>query len=182
MKYSQHMAVCRGRQCTQWGKKLETTVLEESTCSGTFPNGHLVQLTMTVRLKGRSSPGQDSLGKHSFHGRLDSGCICSYWPRGGKKKKVTSSFSGEQLSLCHPQLLFSPKPLNPGCAICCPALDAHCHDKWAQAPFNYAQSAKMQETMETGLCSASADPRHSSQQFSLISINSCPIHHTPQET
>lgn len=87
MKYSQHMAVCRGRQCTQWGKKLETTVLEESTCSGTFPNGHLVQLTMTVRLKGRSSPGQDSLGKHSFHGRLDSGCICSYWPRGGKKKK-----------------------------------------------------------------------------------------------
>lgn len=100
----------------------------------------------------------------------------------GKKKKVTSSFSGEQLSLCHPQLLFSPKPLNPGCAVCCPALDAHCHDKWAQAPFNYAQSAKMQETMETGLCSASADPRHSSQQFSLISINSCPIHHTPQET
>lgn len=28
----------------------------------------------------------------------------------------------------------------------------------------------------------SADPRHSSRQFSLISINSFPIHHTPQET
>lgn len=27
-----------------------------------------------------------------------------------------------------------------------------------------------------------ADPRHSSRQFSLISINSFPIHHTPQET
>lgn len=27
-----------------------------------------------------------------------------------------------------------------------------------------------------------ADPQHSSQQFSLISINSFPIHHTPQET
>lgn len=27
-----------------------------------------------------------------------------------------------------------------------------------------------------------ADPQHSSRQFSLISINSFPIHHTPQET
>ena len=27
-----------------------------------------------------------------------------------------------------------------------------------------------------------ADPRHSSQQFGLISINSAPIHHSPQET
>lgn len=99
-----------------------TTVLEESTCSGTFPNGHVVQLTMTVGLKGRSSPGQDSLGKHSFHGRLDSGCICSYWPRGGGGKKgdifllqraalssvIHSSSSPQNLSIQVEPLIFLP--------------------------------------------------------------------------
>lgn len=148
---------------------------EGSTCCDTLPNGHLLQLTMSIRLKGEEFKSS-SLGKHSFHGQLGSGCVCSNLP----SEEVVSSFTIEAPLLRSPMLPLH-NPLHRGPVIC---FLSETPSPMMNGPKLHSITPKVRRRRNNGNWpqQCGADPQHSSQQFSLISINSCPIHHTPQET